>query len=140
MNQQNEASPAGMHGRPTAWELVDAVRTFLEEQVSEGLPGPGSEPGSAPVVGSPDGARRHQMRIAAHALEVVARELALGPAQEAAHRARLRDLGFDDDASLAEAIRSGRFEDSPELRRALRQDTRDRLLVANPAWLPVEQE
>jgi hypothetical protein len=80
------------------------------------------------------------MRIAAHALEVVGRELALGPSQEAGHQARLRDLGFDDDASLAEAIRTGRLDDSPGLRRALRADTRDRLLVANPRWLPTGQE
>jgi hypothetical protein len=110
--------------------LVDAVRTFLQAQVSEGVTG------SAPS----EGANRHQMRIAAHALEVVGRELALGPAQEAAHQDRLRYLGFDDDASLAEAIRTGRLEDSPELRRALRQDTRDRLLVANPGWLPAEPD
>jgi hypothetical protein len=121
---------AGLHGRPTAWELVDAVRTFLQAQVSEGAPGADRS----------DGAGRHQMRIAAHALEVVGRELALGPSQEAAHQDRLRNLGFDDDASLAEAIRIGRLDDSPELRRALREDTRDRLLVANPRWLPADQE
>jgi hypothetical protein len=119
-----------MHGRPTAGELVDAVRTFLEAQVSGGVAGSGLS----------DGARRHQMRIAAHALEVVGRELALGPAQEAAHKDRLRDLGFGDDASLAEAIRTGRLGDTPELRRALCEDTRARLLVANPGWLPADQE
>ena len=129
MSPQDGSSP-GLHGRPTAWELVDAVRTFLQAQVSEGATG------SAPS----DGADRHQMRIAAHALEVVARELALGPGQEAAHQDRLHHLGFDDDASLAEAIRNGRLDDSPTLRRALREDTRDRLLVANPRWLPEEQE
>ncbi len=129
MTPQNPTS-ASLHGRPTAWELVDAVRTFLQAQVSEGTPGPDRS----------DGARRHQMRIAAHALEVVERELALGPSQEAAHRDRLRNLGFDDDASLAEAIRTGRLDDSPELRRALREDSRDRLLVANPGWLPADQQ
>ena len=129
MRPQDASSP-GLHGRPTAWELVDAVRTFLQAQVSEGVTG------SAPS----EGANRHQMRIAAHALEVVGRELALGSAQEAAHQDRLHHLGFDDDASLAEAIRTGRLEDSPELRRALRQDTRDRLLVANPGWLPAEPD
>jgi Domain of unknown function (DUF6285) len=99
------------------------VQTFLEGQISEEM----------------TGASRHQIRIAVHALEVVARELALGPSQEAAHRARLQELGFEDDASLAEAIRSGRLEDSPGLRRALREDTRDRLLVANPRWLAADQ-
>jgi uncharacterized protein DUF6285 len=109
-----------LHGRPTSEELVDAVAALLRDQVSEQV----------------DGATRHQLRIAVHALEIVARELALGPGQERAHRAGLAELGFDDDASLAQAIRSGRVEDSPQLRRVLREDTRARLVVANPKWLP----
>jgi hypothetical protein len=115
-------SPPNMHGRPTAGELVDAVRAFLEELLSEPPPAPA----------------HHQIRIAVHALEVVSRELALGPSQEEAHRARLGDLGFDDDSPLADAIRSGQLEDGPALRRVLREDTRDRLLVANPRWLPAD--
>jgi len=83
---------------------------------------------------------RHQVRIAVHALEIVARELALGPGQEAAHRSGLAALGFQDDASLAEAIRAGRVEDGPDLRRFLREDTRARLLVANPKWLPADSD
>jgi hypothetical protein len=125
-----DATSAGLHGRPTAWELVDAVRTFLQAELSEGVPGPDLS----------DGARRHQMRIAVHALEVVGRELVLGPSQEADHQERLRNLGFVDDASLAQAIRTGGLDDGPELRRALREDTRDRLLVANPGWLPADRE
>jgi len=117
-------SPLNMHGRPTAEELVDAVRSFLQDLLSDPAPAPA----------------RHQIRIAVHALEMVGRELALGPAQEEAHLARLGELGFDDDYSLAEAIRSGRLEDGPALRRVLREDTRDRLLVANPRWLPAEGE
>ncbi len=116
--------PLNMHGRPTAEELVDAVRAFLQDQLS----------------GSSEAAARHQIRIAVHALEMVGRELALGPSQEEAHRARLGELGFEDDASLADAIRSGRLDDGPALRRVLRQDTRDRLLVANPRWLPADVE
>ncbi len=147
-----------MHGRPTAGELVDAVRAFLQDQLAEPAPASASGSGAGLVSGSPAGlvsgseagavsgvpqrwpeaAARHQIRIAVHALEIVGRELALGPSQEEAHRARLRELGFEDDASLADAIRSGRFEDRPALRRALREDTRDRLLVANPKWLPAD--
>jgi hypothetical protein len=44
-----------------------------------------------------------------------------------------------DDATLAAAIREGRFDDHPGLLEALRADTRDRLLVANPKWLPPER-
>ncbi len=112
-----------LHGRPTSQELVDAVVGFLRDQVSEQVEGP----------------MRHQLRIAVHALEIVSRELALGPEQEAAHQAGLAELGFADDAALAETIRAGRVDDSADLRRFLREDTRARLLVANPRWLPPDQ-
>jgi hypothetical protein len=132
-----------MHGRPTAGELVDAVRVLLRDlPAGAGGSGAGSGPAPAPdaASGVADAPARHQIRIAIHALEIVTRELALGPAQEEAHRARLSELGFDNDASLADAIRSGRVDDGPALRRVLREDTRDRLLVANPGWLPAEAE
>lgn len=109
-----------LHGRPTAAELVDAVTMFLRDQLSPGL----------------DGAARYQVRIAVRALDVVAREMALGPGQAAAHTERLSSLGFGSDAELAEAIRAGAVEDGPELRAALEADTVDRLRVANPRWLP----
>jgi hypothetical protein len=113
-----------LHGRPTAAELVDAVAGFLRDELAPDVEGP----------------RRHQIRIAVHALEVVGRELSLGPEQLAAHQARLRALGVASDAELAEGIRAGRFDDHPGLIEALRADTRDRLLVANPRWLPPERE
>ena len=47
-------------------------------------------------------------------------------------------IGWEDDAALAEAIRAGRLDDHPGLRALLIADTRDRLLVANPRWLPPE--
>lgn len=109
-----------LHGRPTAAELLDAVVVFLREQLPNHV----------------DEAMKHQVRIAAHALEIVQRELQLGPEQEAAHRARLDELGFPDDRALADAIKSGHAADGPHLRNALVDDTRDRLRVANPRWLP----
>ncbi len=112
-----------IHGRPTAPELVDATIGFLRDQLSEHL----------------EGALRHQVRIAVHALEMVHREMLLGSDQDSAHQERLRDLGFDSDASLAAAIRSGELPDSPRLRQLLRDDTRDRLVVANPRWLPPDK-
>jgi hypothetical protein len=114
---------SGLHGRPTARELVDAVGGFLRDQLE-------------PEVG---GALRYQVRIAVRALEVVARELELGPSQEVAHRARLAALGMADEAALAAAIRSGRLDDQPALVVSLRADARDRLLVANPGWLPADR-
>src|SRR5690348_1902045 len=113
----------GLRGRPTARELVDAVGGFLRDQLE-------------PQV---EGALRYQVRIAVRALEVVARELELGPAQEQAHRTRLAALGMEDDAALVEAIRTGSLDDEPGLVDALRADARDRLLVANPGWLPADQ-
>ena len=109
-----------LHGRPTVEELVDAVLGYLREDLLPRM----------------DGADRHQVRIAVHALEIVARELDLGPEQGRAHAARLASLGFDTDLDLAAAIRSGAVADSPELRRALTDDTAARLRVANPRWLP----
>jgi hypothetical protein len=112
-----------LHGRPTTAELVEAVAEFLRDQLAPQL----------------EGALRYQVRIAVHALEVVGRELELGPAQERDHQDRLAALGVADDASLAAAIRAGQFDSHPGLVDCLRADTRDRLLVANPRWLPPER-
>lgn len=112
--------PGDLHGRPTAPELLDASIAFLRDQLLAQLEGPA----------------KHQVRIAVHALEVVAREIELGPEQSAAHLDRLRQLGVETDAQLAQRIRDGEIADGPELRRLLTEDTRDRLLVANPRWLP----
>lgn len=115
------ASDAGeaLHGRPTALELVDAVTGFLRDQLMESL----------------EGGARHQVRIAVRALEMVQREMELGPAQAAAHHERLDRLGYTSDAELAAGLRDGSVPDTPELRAALRDDTADRLRVANPGWL-----
>jgi Domain of unknown function (DUF6285) len=113
-----------LHGRPTAVELVDAVAALLRDVLPEHL----------------EGALRHQVRIAVNALEMVSRELTLGPAQAADHQARLAALGVPDDRALADAIRAGEIDTGDRrLRQALRDDTRDRLLVANPRWLPPGQ-
>lgn len=109
-----------LHGRPTAGELLDAVTGYLREDLLPQM----------------EGAERHRVRIAVHALEVVTRELRLGPEQARWHTARLAGLGFASDAELARAIRAGDLADTPELRRVLTEDTADRLRVANPDWLP----
>jgi aminoglycoside phosphotransferase (APT) family kinase protein len=125
-----DATPAGdadlrsnvaPFGRPTAVELVEAVREHLDEGRS----------------GGPSDERvRHQGRIASNVLHIVERELQLGQAIAAAHADRLTRLGFDDDASLAAAIRSGSFDGSLEdLGARLAASIRDELLVANPSYM-----
>jgi hypothetical protein len=108
------------HDAPSAAELVVAVREFLERDV---LP-----------IG--EGRVKFHTRVAINVLGMVERELALGPEQDAAHARRLAALGVDGDAALAAAIRAGEFDDrDDELRTALLESVRDKLLVANPRYL-----
>jgi aminoglycoside phosphotransferase (APT) family kinase protein len=107
-------------GRPTATELVEAVREYLEGDVMEGS----------------DRGARFKGRVARNALLTVERELRLGPTMAEAHAARLAALGFDDDRQLAGALRSGTFDGAwGEVGPALAAAARDQLLVANPAYL-----
>jgi aminoglycoside phosphotransferase (APT) family kinase protein len=106
-----------LHGTSTVGILVAAVRDVL----------------AGPVVEATSGSVRHQARVAANALGIVARELELRPQQVAAHAQRLAELGVSSDAELAQLARTG--ETGQALVRALALDTRDRLLVANPGWL-----
>jgi aminoglycoside phosphotransferase (APT) family kinase protein len=112
--------PTAPFGRPTAAELVEAVREYL----------------TALMERSTDGAR-FEARVARNALGVAERELLLGPGFAAAHSARLSHLGFADDAALAAALRSGALDDEwASVAPALAASARDQLLVANPAYLP----
>jgi len=113
------AWPGSLHGRPTAPELVGAVREWLAGDLHEGT----------------DGRLRFHARVAANALAMVERELALGPAQAEAHAARLRDLGAADDAELAAAIRAGDLDDRwDEVKTAVWADVLDALAVADPGY------
>jgi aminoglycoside phosphotransferase (APT) family kinase protein len=115
-----EELPVTLFGRPTASELVEAVREYLDARVND----PDNSSG------------RFEARIARNALSIVERELAHGESMVAAHEARLAGLGFGDDASLASAIRSGSLDDRfDEVASALAASTRDALLVANPGYL-----
>lgn len=106
---------------PSATELLDAVHAFLTGEVVAGT----------------DGRLRFHARVAANVVAMVAREIALGPRLEAAHRRRLTALGVRDDADLAAAVRSGAFDGRhTEIMDALRAAVADKLRVANPAHLP----
>lgn len=106
--------------RPTALELVEAVRGYLTDDVIPGTEGRISFHG----------------RVAANVLAQVAREIELGPALDAAHQARLAALGAADEGALAAAIRNGDFDDRyDELVAALRADVLDKLAIANPGYV-----
>jgi len=108
------------HDVPTAAQLVEAVREFLERDVMEAT----------------EGRVQFHTRVAINALRMVQRELELGPTQAAAHRARLERLGVADEADLAAAIRSGQLDDRrAEVVDALRQTVRAKLEVSNPRYV-----
>jgi len=119
-----------MQDRPTATELVAAVRAFLEEDVM-------------PAV---DGRIAFHTRVAVNALGIVERELELGPALEETERARAVALlgtraSTDDTTSalettLAAAIRAGDLGlDDPAVVEHVRQTVGDKLRIANPKYV-----
>lgn len=107
------------HDRPTASELVQAVEDLLRHEVMDAV----------------DGRVRFHVRVAANALAIVIRQMALADDQEAEHGKRLARLGVRDDAELAGAIRSGALDDRyDEVLSAVRAAVSDKLAVANPRY------
>jgi hypothetical protein len=108
------------HDRPTAVELVEAVREFLERD----------------VVPATEGRVQFHTRVSVRALAMVERELAAGDRLTAEHQLRLECLGVESDEELAAAIRSGALDEQPEaVRRAVMASVVDKLRVANPDYL-----
>ena len=108
------------HDVPTAAELVEAVREFLERDV---LP-------------EAEGRVRFHGQVAVRVLAMVERELVLGPSQAEAHVSRLASLGVTSDAELAAAIRSGELDDRyDEVKAIVLATVEDKLRVANPGHL-----
>ena len=107
------------HDSPSAFELVEAVREFLEGD----------------VLAHSEGRVRFHARVAANVLGMVLRELKLGPAQAAAHAERLRELGVASERELARSIRSGMLDDRmDEVRAVVRATVEDKLAVAHPGY------
>jgi hypothetical protein len=106
------------HDAPTAGELLEAVREWLDRDVIPATEG--------------------RLRVASNVLGIVEREIELGPEQAAKHRARLARLGVVDDAELAGAIRRREFDDrAEELRVLLTESVLEKLAVANPRYITV---
>lgn len=101
--------------RPTAAELVQAVREFLEGE----------------VMAATDGRVQFHTRVAVNALGMVERELAASGATADAERER------NQQRELAARIRDGSLDDRLDAVRAeVREQVREKLLVANPGYLP----
>ncbi|CAN5727008.1 hypothetical protein BH24ACT3_BH24ACT3_08520 [soil metagenome] len=112
--------PDGPHDVPTAQQLVEAVREWVEGDVAS----------------TARGRVAFHARVAARVLSTVERELALGPGQRTDHRARLGALGVADDAALAAAIRAGGFDDRlDDVIATVHAAVRAKLEVANPGYL-----
>ena len=113
--------------RPDASELVAAVREFLERD----------------VMTATEGRVQFHTRVAVNVLNVVERELKLGPGLEPDERARAAALlGHEGhvnalERELAAAIRSGALDQRlDEVRAHVRATVNEKLLIANPAYLP----
>jgi hypothetical protein len=113
---------------PSALLLLEAVRDFLQRDLQ-------------PDVDRNCPARSFHLRVAVNALMILERELAQGPAADAAeHEGLRRLLGRDGsldelNAELARALRAGeRDERDPALMAHLERTVRDKIAIANPKW------
>ena len=109
----------GLHDAPSADQLLEAVREFLE----------------CDVMDATSGRVQFHARVAARVVAMVQRELAR-PGAEAVHRSRLATLAMADDAALAAAIRSGQLVgDGDQVHAVVWATVLDKVLVANPDYL-----
>jgi len=110
----------GLHGEPSAEELLSTVEAFLRDDLLSGL----------------EGQVQFHTRIAANILDIVSREVLLGPAQLVRFRRMLVELGATSSAEVVAQIRAGRYDSDPgELIPFLVATVIDRLRVANPNYL-----
>lgn len=116
-----DADPGGgaaPHDRPGAAELLDAVAESLEFQR-----------------GRLEGSAGFEARVSGNVVEMVAREIRLGPAISTRHSARLAEWGVGDLGSLCARIRGGGWGDLDRgVIESVRADVRDKLSVSNPGY------
>jgi hypothetical protein len=111
------AAAAGLHGRPTAAELLEAVREWVAGDVRE----------------SATGRVVFHTRVAENVLGILEREVTMGPWMETAHAARLTALGVADDHAFAAGVRDGSLSGDDAVR-AMAESVVDKVRVANPRW------
>lgn len=114
-----------MQDAPTTKELIEAVRTFLEEKAMPEL----------------KGHTAFHARVAANALAIVERELEQGPTARTGERMRLMQLlGHEGsleelNAELAKAIRAGKLTlETPGLADHLWATTMDKVAIDQPKY------
>lgn len=114
-----------MNDAPTPAQLVAAVAAFLRTQAISALPG----------------ALAYDARVAANMLDIVRRQLALAPAQDAAEADRLRALLGDDgdletlNRRLTERIARGEWSlATPGLADHLRRTAIAKLAIDQPGY------
>ena len=114
-----------MHDRPTAAELVESVREYLEKDVMSG-----------------EGRVAFHARVAAKVLAMVERELALGSDQHTEERSRLVQLLENDGTvreltvELARRIRAEELDDRvDQVFATVRASVRSKLAVSNPEYI-----
>lgn len=112
--------------RPSAAELVAAIREFLERDVQ-------------PKV---DGRAGFHLRVAINSLGILEREATLGPEADARELARLRALLKRDDgdlhqlnAELSRRLRAGLLDEQDSVLMAhLEATVQDKMAIANPRY------
>ena len=108
------------HDRPTAAELLEALHEWMERDLLPGV----------------DGRLQFHTRVAINMIDIVRRELELGPDQEVQHQEVLASFGMNDDAELAAAIHEGAFDANlVDVLNRLRPVVEDKVRVANPRYL-----
>jgi len=112
--------------RPTASELLEAIREFLAEKVAPNL----------------DGQLAFHVQVAGNALAIVERTLEHGGSMDAEELQRLQELlGTEGNLlelnhQLAERIRNGDFDNQrDQLFDHLQKTVKDKLQLANPRYL-----
>ena len=111
---------AELHDAPSAVQLVEAVREFLEGD----------------VMGATEGRVQFHARVAGRVLSIVERELSEPRPEGFLHLRRLHDLGYDDDRELAAAIRAGELHARlDDVEASVWLDVLAKVRVANPDYL-----
>jgi len=119
-----DAPPVSLHDAPSATQLIEAVREFIEGD----------------VMAATDGRVQFHARIAGRVLAMVERELA-DPSAVGLHRSRLATLGMADDRELAAAIRAGQPDVlGPVATYLIWLAVLEKVRVANPGYLRSEDQ
>lgn len=108
------------HDRPTARELLEAVREWMERDLAPDLTGTLS----------------FHARVAQNILATVERELGSATEDEAVQERTWQSLGVDSNEALSARINAGDFDDDPSgLIATLRPVVEAKVRVANPRHL-----